>query len=259
MWRNEDDQIEFAKEEVANFLDKNPENVFYSRQIEVIFEDKYFHWITNAALRSLAGIGTIKSEKDKTNYGDINLYWNKGYRYYKRRKKYIIDAVNYFSNPEFTRAIGNHAEMLIAEALFVGQFSYYGREMREYKGIRWEKTDHDLDFIVEKDGISYGIEVKNTLGYIDEKELDTKVEMCEKLGLVPVFACRMLPKCWINEKIVKAGGFAWIMKYQFYPYNEQNRAKEYKKGLLLPVDSPRRIYNQTIDRFKNFHFQKLEK
>ena len=37
---------------LAHFVD-NPESVFYSRQLEVLFEDEYFHWITNRALRAL--------------------------------------------------------------------------------------------------------------------------------------------------------------------------------------------------------------
>ena len=31
---------------LAHFED-NPESVFYSRQLEVIFEREYFHWVTN--------------------------------------------------------------------------------------------------------------------------------------------------------------------------------------------------------------------
>lgn len=42
---------ESAREDLITFFEKNKGRVFYSRQIEVIFEDKYFHWITNRALR----------------------------------------------------------------------------------------------------------------------------------------------------------------------------------------------------------------
>lgn len=41
---------------LAHFEDHS-EFVFYSRQLEVIFEREYFHWVTNRALRRLVEEG----------------------------------------------------------------------------------------------------------------------------------------------------------------------------------------------------------
>ena len=46
-----------------------------------------------------------------------------------------------------------------------------GRNTRTYEGRTWTDTAHDLDFIFERDGAAYGVEVKNTLGYMEHKEL----------------------------------------------------------------------------------------
>jgi hypothetical protein len=38
---------------LAHFID-HPQQVFYSRQIEILFEAEFFHWVTNRAARSLS-------------------------------------------------------------------------------------------------------------------------------------------------------------------------------------------------------------
>jgi hypothetical protein len=40
-------------------------------------------------------------------------------------------------------------------------------EANSYRERRWDTTKHNLDLIFERDGRAYGIEVKNTLGYVD--------------------------------------------------------------------------------------------
>ena len=65
------------------------------------------------------------------------------------------------------------------------------RNTREYQGRVWETSEHNLDFIFERDGIAYGIEVKNTLGYMDREEFLLKIKLCEWLGIKPVFVCRI--------------------------------------------------------------------
>jgi hypothetical protein len=73
-----------------------------------------------------------------------------------------------------TRGCGYRAEDLFCKALALRGFMPVGTKVKEYKGKRWTKTDHNLDFIFERDRIEYGCEVKNTLGYIDKEELDPK-------------------------------------------------------------------------------------
>lgn len=79
--------------------------------------------------------------------------------------------------------------------------------------MRLGKTDHDLDFIFERDGIAYGVEVKNTLGCMDYEEFQTKIRLCRQLCLRPVFVLRMFPRSWMHE-LITAGGFGLIFKYQ---------------------------------------------
>ena len=54
-----------AREELEEFFEKNRDKVFFSRQIEVQNEDKYFHWVTNRALRGLREARVLRSEERK--------------------------------------------------------------------------------------------------------------------------------------------------------------------------------------------------
>ena len=63
---------------------------------------------------------------------------------------------------------------------------------------------------------------------------------------------RSAPKSYINE-ISNEGGFALILKYQFYELSQINLVKKIKEILELPVDCPRAIEEGTIKRFENWH------
>lgn len=49
-----DEKIDDAKTSILDFFRANQGRVFYERQLTVIFERSYFHWITVKALLELA-------------------------------------------------------------------------------------------------------------------------------------------------------------------------------------------------------------
>jgi hypothetical protein len=258
----EDPQVEKAKEAIMGELfNKFPEEVFYGRQIQVLFENRFFHWITSAALKELVNEGVLIALKEVL-LGPVSvmLYWSKGNRYWRRKANRKIDIIKEFSAPEFGRALGKQAEMLFDASLPRFGFIPKGQDVREYGDIRWEKTGHDLDRVFERDGIAYGAEIKNKLTYIDKDELKIKIEMCGELKLKSLFIMRMAPKTYIHL-INEAGGFALIFKYQLYPFGAEALAKRVKEemsheGMNFPVDCPRAIESGTIQRFLNWHLKK---
>lgn len=242
-----------ARESLKGFFDDNREQVFFSRQLEVQNENKYFHWITNRAIRDLEGGGYIRSETRKLSTGtSIKLVWHKGYRFYKRSARHLVQLVEEYSAPIIGATLGLHGEMMILEAFARNQFLMEGREVREYKGKIWSGTGHDLDFIFERNGVTYGVEVKNTLGYMDRREFLTKIQICQSIGVRPLFVVRMMPKTWIHE-LNLAGGFALILKYQLYPWSHHELAKKIAAELNLPVDAPKAIEQGTMVRFLKWH------
>ncbi len=107
-----------------------------------------------------------------------------------------------------------------------------------------------------RDGIYYGAEIKNRLGYIPQEEFIAKLKMCRELQLTPLFVARMMPKTYI-EDVRRAGGFSLIMKYQFYPIAHRALALRVKTELGLPVDCPTRLQDSTLQRFLKWHEKKL--
>src|SRR6266542_3620250 len=108
---------------LAHFID-HPSEIFYSRQLEVLFEKEFFHWITNRALRRLIEEGkAISSEARKLDIGStINLVWNKSFRFYKRAAKEVFDLVNEYTNAAGDGTLGMQGEHLVLAAFARRQF-----------------------------------------------------------------------------------------------------------------------------------------
>lgn len=136
------------------------------------------------------------------------------------------------------------------------RFVQLGRNTNEYKGRKWEESRHDMDFIFERDGLAYGIEVKNTLPYINDREMKVKIRLCKHLGLAPVFVVRAMPAIWIGE-VRRAGGFTLVLGHQLYPLSHKEFAKEVREKTGLPVDAPRALYDGTMRRFETWHEKRV--
>ncbi len=177
-------RLDDAKKALAEIFDERSTEVFYGRQLEVWMEDDFFHWITHKALREMSREDSVQTELRETATGNkLRLYWSVKNRYWKRAAKEILRLVDEHSDPEWTKALGQHAEMLFGVALAGQGFEIAGRNTRTYGVKTWRTTEHDLDWIVEKDGKAYGVEIKNTWAYIGREDLYLKMELCHELGL----------------------------------------------------------------------------
>ncbi|MBE9224006.1 hypothetical protein IQ264_00755 [Phormidium sp. LEGE 05292] len=251
--RPPDPAQEKAEEELRQFFLANKEAVFFSRQVAVRFEDKYFHWVTNRAICNLIELNELQTEtRELSTGGSIKLLWKRGYRYYKRSATEVVKLVEEYSNPNMTAALGYHGELMVLEGFARNHFVLLGRGLRQLGELIWTQTEHDMDFIFERDSVRYGVEVKNTLGYMEQEELNIKINLCKSLGIRPVFVVRMAPKNWIHE-VSKAGGFILILKYQLYPFTHIHLARKVASTLSLPVDAPRTLLDRTMNRFLFYH------
>lgn len=142
--------------------------------------------------------------------------------------------------------------MLVDAGFGFAGFRILDKKVQRVGKRRWVKTNHDLDRLIERDGIRYGVEVKNQLGYIDQTEFQTKMKMCEHLGVRPMFVARMLPKNYMNE-IQEAGGFGLLLEQQHYPLMVEDFAREVRNELKLPVVSVRALPNTALQRFEEWH------
>ena len=252
------DKVELAaREDVIKFIEENRQRVFSSRQVEVYFEKQYFHWITHRVLRDLLDGGHIGGEAGEMKGGvRLNLFWHRSNRYTRRAAKELVDVIEAYSDPSFTAALGNTGELLVSDGFGRFRFVQRGRNTNEFEGRKWEESEHDLDFIFERDGRAYGIEVKNTLPYINDREMRIKVRLCKHLGLKPVFVVRAMPGIWIGE-VSRAGGFTLVLGYQLYPLSHKRFANEVAEKMGLPVDAPRALYDGTMQRFVSWHEKQI--
>jgi hypothetical protein len=248
---------ERAEADLERFFDGRREAVFFSRQLEVFHERTYFHWITNRALRMLEDRGVILSERRSlVTGGEIKILWHRSFRYYRRAASRLISLVNQYSAPNMGAALGLQGEALVLEGFAREQFLLQGRNTRTFMGRTATSSHHDLDFIFSRDGFDYGVEVKNTLGYMKHDELAAKIQLCAELNVSPVFAARMLPKVWIHE-VVRAGGFGLVLGFQLYPWAHKELAQRVRQELELPVDAPRALEGGTVGRFVRWHAQRV--
>jgi len=266
----EDPKLPEAIKAIHELFQQSPGRVFYEKQIEILLEKKLYHWITTKALRQLREAGEIRSElenlyspstvdlQESLPQNHIRFYFHKQNRYVKRQAEEIKRLVRQFTDQKFTNALGNQGELLVDAALPRAGFMPIAYNVRSHGTRTWTATSHNLDRIFIRDGLAYGIEIKNRLQYISSAEWALKLKMCLHLGLIPLFIARMMPGSYIFHTM-KAGGFCLIMGYQFYPVTHEALAKAVRDQLGLPVDCPLRLQDGTLQRLLNFHQNKLHR
>jgi len=186
-----------AQEDIKKLYEEDKKSVYYIRQIQLKFEKKYFHWITNNAIIGLYKLGYLKDLRIPREKGTSTRYFiHRSNRYAKRKINEVEAVIEEYSQDHITRSCGHRAEDLFCKALAMRGFMPVAWKVKEYNGKKWEKTGHDLDFVFKRDNIAYGCEIKNTLGYIDKEELQIKLEMCSFWGIKPLFIMRYSPKTY---------------------------------------------------------------
>jgi hypothetical protein len=256
---DDDPSVQEIEPKLIALFEAEPNAVFYETQFSVHFEKDYFHWVTARALKDLRQSNRISSELQELSPGvPLRFYFSRRNRYWKRRAGEVRGLVREFSDQTFTNALGVQAELLVDAGLPRIGFQPMAYNVRAWGGEEWRGTNHDLGRVFVRDGIAYGAEIKNRLGYIPREEFNVKLMMCRHMGLVPLFVARMMPKTYI-EQVRREGGFSWIMKHQFYPLSHRDLANRVKAELRLPVDCPARLQDSTLERFAKWHEAKLRR
>jgi hypothetical protein len=245
-----------ASKEIQELYKTNPQAVFYIRQLQVKFEKKYYHWITRNAIVGLEKIGLLKQTNisviSSGNKLELHFFTHPTNRYPKRAANELAKIVAEYSQDHIMRSCGNRAEVLFAEGLATKGFTIYMRKANSYGRKKWTKSGHNLDYIIERNGIAYGCEIKNKLDYIEKNELDIKLKMCKHLGIRPLFIMRASPTCY-NNMIINAGGFALIFEAQIYDLSQKYLVEKIRMKLGYKADCPRSIPEGIINRFYRWH------
>jgi hypothetical protein len=247
-----------CKADLRKFF-KRKRTPYYLTQLEVLFEKRYFHWITYRAIKSLVSDGYLDDRVFPTKYGSSVIFVFRPPSDDQNRQRVLSAHINSklkliesFSEPQFTAIIGRHLQYLFKSELRANQFTIICQDCNEFQGKKWTETGHDLDFIAtHHEGFSIGVECKNTLPYIPKDELDLKIRMCAYLGIKPVFILRWAPKSYIYE-VYTQGGFCLLLEFQLYPLAYNDRADKIIQSLNLPIMVAPEIRSDAQIRFANW-------
>ena len=253
-----DIKIDEAKTAITEIFNTEPARVFYSVQIETRLERDFFHWITNKGLKELTEENKLVRKTHAVPVNQlVNFYTNPRYRYPRRESANLVKTLTEIYDSEFTHAVGRHCEMLLDSAFARAGFKPAASDANSWNGVQWTESNHNMDRIITKDSVAYGVEIKITQNYISRYELRLKTKLCRHIGVRPLFVMRFAPKSYIEE-VRKAGGFTLLFEDQIYPFGFYKLMQKVRASLGLKVQCPRDFKEGDIQRFSNWHDKKLQ-
>lgn len=261
---------------MGHFLNKKGDPIrtpYYLRQLEVLYEGRFFEWVIVAALnelekeryltvfdrRSIPELDRLKTISRIKFYANADAVETVHER--KMMRKHVISTaslIKKYSSADVAKMLGRQLESLVRNQLLISQFEIVGEHTNKYDGKKWTKTAHNLDFIAKKRGknLVIGVEVKNTLSLMEPDEIDTKIDICRHLGIVPVFAVRW-NKPYIHC-VQKQGGFTWIFKTQIFPFGQEKLVKQLysrlsvEPQLKFPITNRNSLPERSIKPFNDW-------
>jgi hypothetical protein len=250
--RRRDPAIDDAIKRLRTFFEAVPQRLFYSTQIETSLEREFFHWIVGKALLELGDTRRITRVSEVIAGQPVNFYANRKHRYIRRQLRTMVSVLQRVFDPEFTHAVGRHGELMFDAALGRSGFRAEAKNANTWGDKTWIETNHNLDRIVTRDNIAYGVEIKNTQNYISRQELLIKIRLCQNLNVKPLFIMRFAPKSYMFE-IYQSGGFGLLFEEQIYPWGHASLLNEAKQHLGLKVQCPRDVKEGEMQRLLNWH------
>lgn len=235
------------------------DSVFYKKQIQVIFEGYYPHDVTGKATNELIA-GRFLKEEHRTIGNNIPIIFvvKKNRRYVASEIKTRIGIVEKFSDDEMNDGCGKYAQSLFCHMFDKNQFAVVGKDINSYKDKKWTKSKRDLDFIIEKDECAYGVEVKNTFDYMPQDEFREKIEMCQFLGVLPLFPLRYASP--LQHTVMRdAHGLALVFKTRIFPPGNQKLVTDIWNHFRLPVNIWYDISPPVETIFLHYHKRNLKK
>ncbi len=233
------------------------DSVFYKKQIQVILEEQYPHDITGKAANELIEDKFLKDEPRAFGKNMHAIFvWRRNIRYVATIIKEKVKIIEKFSDDEVNDGVGKYAEILFSHMFEKNQFKIVDINTNKFRNKTWRKSDKNLDFIIEKDGINYGVEIKNTFDYMPQDEFAEKLNMCQFLKLVPVFPLRS-PSPQQYPLMKDINGLALKFKTRIFPPGNQKLVTEIWNHFRLPVRIWAEIPLRVETVFLNYHHRYL--
>lgn len=162
-------------------------------------------------------------------------------------------------------AAGAHAEDLFDEVFNTLGFKIHGRDVSEYNGRRIAgevgKEPGNLDFVVERDGVTYGVDVKNWIRYEADtrEEVRRKVRFALELKTQPFIITRYLDQDAIYTDINGKGGIVYRYVRLLVPAIFEFLAARARDLLGYPVLATDKFPEYSVKWLEKLHLDNLER
>jgi len=253
---------EEVREAIMSIIDQ--EKVVTERELKVRLERKYFPWIVGRVLdaivnKQLKRVG-YRGRRKIGGGAPRHFFTLKGTCYKDiepiiKKKRELTAQVNCITSGG--GIAGAHAENLFLEAFEKLGFKIHGRDMSEFGGKRVEgvsgKAPPNLDLVVERNGVVYGVDVKNWIKYesSEVEKIKKKVDVACKLDIVPFIIARYVDKDTIYKVIYKNRGLTYPYRELLIPSSFRSLADECKSCLGYPI--------LAVDELPDYKVRWLEK
>lgn len=152
----------------------------------------------------------------------------------------------------------DHAEDVFLEA-FEGKLGFVclGRDVCEFRGKKASgvagKQPPNVDFVLEWNGVLFGVDVKNWIRYEYEtpEEVQVKLKVCRELCLVPFIVARYIDRDLTNHIIYDLGGLVYEYKQLILQPDMKSLAEEANVLLGFPTVSVNVLPGSMIERIEN--------
>jgi hypothetical protein len=265
----EDKYFEAAKEDIEGLIAEH--RVVTERELKVRLENKYFPWVTNRALDALVNSGRVIPQGLSGRPGRLEtkkFFSLPNFAYDDivgdmRQKKVISKEIN-------AQLTGHAPATYYAEDLFerafqaIG-FEILGRNASEYKGRKVNgisgKEPPNLDFIIRRDKVVYGVDIKNWIRYeyVTRREVEFKFELAKQLNIIPFIIARYIDKSFVFQGIIERGGICYPYKDLILSPYADRLARAANQVLGYPVIALDRLPTYKIERILFIHNRFLQR
>lgn len=277
------DPSEFAEEEVHLYdeYEQNAETailetisqqqVVTDRELKVRLERRFFPWIVGRVVNRLISDGSVRLIHPPGRKGGMgtpdNFYLDASADYEKLLKIILRKKrVSVYVNSLLTKVspAGFFAEEVFESAFSTLRFKIHGTEVSEFKGRRVAgvpgRQPPDLDFVIEKDDVVYGVDVKNWIKYEFDSitNVMNKVDLAIQMGIVPFICARYIDKSTFF-KVVNIPGIVYSYETLILPPEFQTLAEEARSLLGYPVFVGEVFPQHKLDFINRLHGVMLKK
>ncbi len=242
-----DEDVEKAKPFIEDIILQ--QKVVTDRELKVRLESRFFPWIVGRALDAMEKGGMIQSVGHVGRTSKRMRATERFFVPYGTPYDSVVSVVS--EKRQVTRDInailtahapaGFHAEHLFEDAFLSLGFAIRGREVSEFEGRRVQgikgKELPNLDFVIERDNVVYGVDVKYWIKYERSTrfEVIAKVRLALQRDIVPFIVARYVDKDSMFTEVIEKGGICYPYRMLLVPSSYESLARRAASLLGYPT------------------------